>query len=542
MKALASVDRRLQMQRRQQQIMIVWSRTGRSRCLRKNSSWLSSQLAPASVQLNVEPLHQPHLARLHLRPSSSPAIISARFFSASPASKELTPTSSDVPATRDSDETTAVAAYRPIDFKASAKIEGEESQVAIVQLNPGECLRAESGAMLFMTPSIDMNTHLAGASSAFRRMLTGQNVFLTDFTCNDQPGTVGLGTDFPSKIIRLSLSDLPNHSLICQRGAFLASNPTVDIQMEFTKSLKAGFFGGQGFVLQKLTTTDASHDNDVLIKAGGTLVTKDLADGESIRVTSGSIVAFESTIDYDVQMMPGIKNVMFGGEGLFVTRLTGPGRVWLQGMPADRMIAEIARRVPAGMGLGVPIGMGGGGSTGADGAEGDKAGGAGADGPETSEDMVAASDAAIDADRQATVATSGMMDSSSSDRDIDADSPSALFGDAAPDNAAAGKSTPSDSDDSMFGSTSTSSSEPTFGDDASFSSSSSEPSFDDTSFSSSSDDSSLGKDISDGELFDDTTTSGFGEGDVGGAAEQVQETGSSIFSMLWDLFTGGSDD
>lgn len=418
--------------------------------------------------------------------------------------------------------------------------------MAIVQLHPGECLRAESGAMLFLTPSIEMNTHLAGALSAVRRMLTGQNVFLTDFTCNNEPGTVGLGTDFPSKIIRLSLSDLPNHSLICQRGAFLASNPSVDIQMEFTKSLKAGFFGGQGFVLQKLTTTDVSHDNDVLIKAGGTLVTKELADGESIRVTSGSIVAFESTVDYDVQLMPGIKNVMFGGEGLFVTRLTGPGRVWLQGMPADRMIAEIARRVPAGMGLGIPIGMGGGSgeTAGADGAEGDGAGGAGTDGPETSEDMVAASDAAINADRQATVATSGMMDSSSSDNSsIDADSPSALFGDAAPDNAAAGKATPSDSDGSMFDSTSTSSSEPTFGDDASFaSSSSSEPSFDDTSFSSSSDDSSFGQDISDGELFDDTTTSDLSGDDVGDAAEQVQETGSSIFSTLWDLFTGGGDD
>ena len=194
-----------------------------------------------------------------------------------------------------------------IDFSVSAKIEGEESQIAKVKLRPGETLRAESGAMLFMTHGVEMSTDLHGASSAFSRMMTGQNVFLTDFTYrgDKDSGTVGLGTDFPSKILRLTLSDYPNSTLIAQRGAYLASNPSVDIQMEFTKSLSAGFFGGQGFILQKM-----SGQGDVLVKAGGTLVEKELAEGETIRVTSGSIVAFTSTVDYDIQMMPGIKNAM----------------------------------------------------------------------------------------------------------------------------------------------------------------------------------------------------------------------------------------
>jgi uncharacterized protein (TIGR00266 family) len=344
-------------------------------------------------------------------------------------------------------------------------------------------------------------------------MLTGQNVFLTDFECTDKPGTVALGTDFPSKILRLDLQDMPEQSLICQRGAFLASNPSVEISMELTKSLSAGFFGGQGFVLQRL-----SGEGDVLVKAGGTLVTKDLNPGERLRVTSGSIVAFQTTIDYDVQMMPGIKNAMFGGEGLFVTTLTGPGRVWLQGMPPDRMIAEIARRVPGkGLGFPIPIGMGGmGGSSGGEAAED-------AGGEESGEEMVAATDASVDADRQATVASSGLGDAGADD----SSSPGALFGDAAAPESAENATDATFGDD--FSSTTTS--EPSFA-DTSFSSSE-ETSFDDGSFSSEDFDSG---DFNDGEIFDDGTASDMAE-QASGLAEQASEQGSSILSTLWSMFT-----
>eukprot|EP00339_Tiarina_fusa_P009971 CAMPEP_0117077800 /NCGR_PEP_ID=MMETSP0472-20121206/54837_1 /TAXON_ID=693140 ORGANISM="Tiarina fusus, Strain LIS" /NCGR_SAMPLE_ID=MMETSP0472 /ASSEMBLY_ACC=CAM_ASM_000603 /LENGTH=476 /DNA_ID=CAMNT_0004804245 /DNA_START=103 /DNA_END=1533 /DNA_ORIENTATION=- len=417
-----------------------------------------------------------------------------------------------------------------IDFSISAKIEGEESQVAMVQLRPGETLRAESGAMLFMTHGVEMNTDLQGASAAFSRLMTGQNVFLTDFTYNGEKGqgTVGLGTDFPSKILRLSLEDYPGSTLICQRGAYMASNPSVDISMEATKSLSAGFFGGQGFILQRL-----SGAGDVLVKAGGTLVEKDLEEGETLRVTSGSIVAFTGSVDYDIQMMPGVKNAMFGGEGLFVTKLTGPGKVWLQGMPADRMIAEIARRVPSGgPGIGIPIGMGGGGGAG-EGAEGAAEGGEGAaDVPESGEEMVAATDQAIDADRQTTVASSGMAG------DVDADSPSALYGDAAPqDDASSSAASPADdpfassADDSMSKETTFSDDNTAFTDETNFSD---ETSFSDTEFQPDQEESSFwGSD-------DQTKTDVFdsGSGDGGGD----EEGGSSIISTLWDIFMGGDDD
>ena len=312
-----------------------------------------------------------------------------------------------------------------------------------------------------------------------------KNIFLTDFTYNGtSSGTVALGTDFPSKIIRLSLED-HGGSLIAQRGAYLASNPSVDIQMEFTKTMTAGFFGGQGFILQRLV-----GEGDVLIKAGGTLVERTLEPGEVLRVTSGSIVAFEPSVQYDIQMMQGVKNVMFGGEGLFVTSLTGPGRVWLQGMPADRMIAEIASRVPAGGGIGpvIPIGgMGGG-------------------------ESVPPVDGPIDAGAPDTGAigeeTAAAMDDGASDT-----IPNSLEG----DTSSTFDNTISDSETFQ---------ETTFTDDgADFI----EPTFDDdvTSFDS-------GEDTFND--FMDDSTEIFESG--GAAAEEAAEAGSNLLKTLWDIFTG----
>jgi uncharacterized protein (TIGR00266 family) len=433
-----------------------------------------------------------------------------------------------------------------IDFRIAAKVEGEESHVATIELQPGEILRAESGAMLYMTQGVVMETKMAGASAAFTRMLTGQNVFLTDFHYdgtgstpgNTSSGTVCLGTDFPSKIMRFNLQECPNGNLICQRGAFLAGNPSVNIEMEFTKSFSAGFFGGQGFVLQKL-----SGEGDVLVKGGGTVVNKELKDGETLRVASGSIVAFESTIEYDVAMMPGIQNAMFGGEGLFVTTLKGPGKAWLQGMPADRMIAEIARRIPGpgiGMGMPIPMGMGGGGAdaggvaagAGADEAASGAGAEAGADATSSSgEGMVDPTDAAVNADRQATVASSGV----SSPDSVEADSPSALFGDAASEDTGMSPSPDSNKmdDDSSFATEST---EPTFTDDdfsSSSSSSQGETAFEDDAFK---DEFSDNESFQDGGLFDDTTTST--EGFESGGAD---EEGSGMLRMLWDFVTGNDD-
>ncbi|CAJ1966748.1 unnamed protein product [Cylindrotheca closterium] len=465
-------------------------------------------------------------------PLTPQAPYQCRSLSSTPPSSSSS--SSSVPAKTPEEEENLPAI--PIDFQVAANIEGEESQIATITLRPGETLRAEAGAMLYMTQGIEMSTELHGASQAFSRMMTGQNVFLTEFRYHGQDsGTVGLGTDFPSKIVRLSLQDYPDSTIICQRGAYLASNPSIDIEMAYTKRLTTGFFGGQGFILQKLF-----GEGDVLVKAGGTLVTKDLEEGETLRATCGSIVGFTSTIDYDIEMMKGVKNVMFGGEGLFVATLKGPGRVWLQGMPPDRMIGEIARRVPAGgVGPFIPIpGMGGGGGGEAAGdadagTAGDVAAGAAAGealGDATPEEMVASTDAAIDADRQATVASSG----------VDSESPSALFGDAAGD----------DASNSTLGSTNTTepASSSTFGDDSfasetSFADSGSnettfgdEPMFTDddaTNFSASDDFGQSGEDFFGGDS-SQTTTDVFDS-----VSESVdQDTGSGIISTLWDMFMG----
>jgi uncharacterized protein (TIGR00266 family) len=260
---------------------------------------------------------------------------------------------------------------RPIDFDIGSKVEGNESQILTVALEPGQVLRAESGAMMYMTDGVQMNTTSGGGlSSGFQRMLTGQNFFISDYSYEGEPGTVGhvaLGTDFPSKIVRLTLEEYGG-KIVCQKGALLCASHTVDIQMEYSKNMSTGFFGGEGFVLQGL-----SGEGDVFVKAGGTLIRRDLKEGEQLRISSGCLVAFTNGVDYDVQMVKGFANVFAGGEGLFMTTLTGPGVVWLQGQPAQRMISEIARRVPSGGGisLGIPIG-GAGTSGGGDESSGDE--------------------------------------------------------------------------------------------------------------------------------------------------------------------------
>jgi uncharacterized protein (TIGR00266 family) len=401
----------------------------------------------------------------------------------------------------------------PIEFSISSKIEGEESQIATITLKSGETLRAESGSMLYMTQGVEMATSLQCTSSAFQRMMTGQNVFLTDFTYNIDndnkrgEGTVALGTDFPSKIIRLSLDDYSGR-LIAQRGAYLASNPSVDIQMEFTKRMTAGFFGGQGFILQRLI-----GEGDVLIKAGGTLVERYLDDGEVLRVSSGSISCFETSISYDVQMMQGVKNVMFGGEGLFITTLTGPGRVWMQGMTPDRMIAEIAARVPAGSsGFGpiipMPIGgMGVAGDTGGGEAEGTSIdGAAGVPGDVTGNPDVVDSENEQD--------TTDATDSATT-----ADDPYANTNIDDNNNFQEITFTNDSFDETAFA-------EPTLSDNQT------------TSFSTNDDEGIFGQQDGSGDLFDDSTEildTGFSEAPI----EEAAEAGSSILSTLWDIFTGG---
>ena len=315
-------------------------------------------------------LGRPFAASMLLRISSlsSRQLAATRFFPAfyssqGDAGSSLPQTTSTTNSLTSKD---GVVAQTQIDFDLAAKIEGNESQILTVQLEPGQVLRAESGAMMYMTEGVTMNTTTGGGLSAgFQRMLTGQNFFISDYTYEgNEKGTVALGTDFPSKIQRLNVNEYGG-KIVCQKGALLCASHAVDVSMEFTKSFSAGFFGGEGFVLQALT-----GEGDVFVKAGGTLIRRDLREGENLRIASGALVAMSKYVSYDVQQIKGFGNIFAGGEGLFMTTLSGPGVVWLQGQPVQRMISEIVRRVPTG-GPGVVIPMGVPGSGGGSANEGE---------------------------------------------------------------------------------------------------------------------------------------------------------------------------
>ena len=226
-------------------------------------------------------------------------------------------------------------------------IHGESMQFVDIVLDPGETVVAEAGMMMYMTDGIDFKTRMGDGSdagvmgklwSAAKRAVTSESLFLTHFT-NESGGEahVAFAGPYPGQIVPVHLSEIEG-DLICQRDAFLCAARGTQISVAFTKRLGAGFFGGEGFVLQKL-----SGDGQAFLHAGGAVIEHRL-EGQKVRVDTGCLVAFESGIDYDVQLAGGLKSMMFGGEGLFLTTLRGRGRVWLQSLPfsrlADRVLAN----------------------------------------------------------------------------------------------------------------------------------------------------------------------------------------------------------
>ncbi|KAG5188076.1 tryptophan RNA-binding attenuator protein-like domain-containing protein [Tribonema minus] len=252
----------------------------------------------------------------------------------------------------------------------AAKIEGNETQVLTVELQRGQRLRAEAGNLIYMTEGVVMDTSTGGGvGKALSRVITGQSVMVTDFFLeptsrrtssghDSRVGQVCLGTSMPAKILRLPLADFGG-SVVCQRGAFLAGSDTIDISTEVTRPM-AGLFGGEGFVLQRL-----SGEGDAFVSACGHVMRRDLKSGEVLRVTAGSLVCFSSTVDYGVTTAGGLKNIVFGTDGVFLATLTGPGTVYLQGMPFDRLVRAIGKALPQNA-SGMPVppiiipGMGGG--------------------------------------------------------------------------------------------------------------------------------------------------------------------------------------
>jgi uncharacterized protein (TIGR00266 family) len=246
---------------------------------------------------------------------------------------------------------------------------GDDLQAVIVTLDPGETVIAEAGAMMFMEQGIEMNTtldpnrHGGGVLgkmfSGARRVLSGDTFFVTTFANASGGRTrVAFSSHFPGKIKPVNLLEWGG-TIIAQKDSFLCAPKGTQVDIAFTKRIGAGFFGGEGFILQRI-----SGDGVAVLHASGALWEKTLAPGETLRVDTGCIVAMESQVSYDIQLVPGIKTALFGGEGLFFALLTGPGKIMLQTMPFSRLVDRILAAAPRAGGRqvqeGGPLGLAGG--------------------------------------------------------------------------------------------------------------------------------------------------------------------------------------
>ncbi len=225
---------------------------------------------------------------------------------------------------------------------------GEEMQFVEIELDPYETVIAESGSFMMMEDGIQMTTLFGDGSSgdqgglwgkvlsAGKRLITGESLFMTAFTHGGSgKKKVSFASPYPGKIIPIDLTDYEG-KVICQKDAFLCAAKGVSVGIEFSRKLGRGFFGGEGFIMQKL-----EGDGMAFLHAGGTIIEKKLLLGETLRVDTGCLVAFTREVDYDIEMVKGIRNMFFGGEGLFFARLQGPGTVWIQSLPFSRLADRV---------------------------------------------------------------------------------------------------------------------------------------------------------------------------------------------------------
>ena len=239
------------------------------------------------------------------------------------------------------------------------KIVGEDLQFVEVELDPRESVVAEAGAMMYMTPGIEMETIFGDGSGtqkagimgallgAGKRLLTGESLFMTVFT-NTGGGLahVAFAAPYPGRILAMDLKQLGGE-LICQKDSFLCAAKGISIGIAFQRKIGVGLFGGEGFIMQRL-----QGDGLAFVHAGGMLHQLQLKPGETLRVDTGCLVALQPSVTYDIQMVGGVKTALFGGEGLFFATLTGPGHVWLQSLPFSRLADRIAKAIPGVTGAG----------------------------------------------------------------------------------------------------------------------------------------------------------------------------------------------
>jgi len=234
------------------------------------------------------------------------------------------------------------------------EIKGSEMQFVEIELDPGESAVAEAGAMMYKDAQIEMHAVFGDGSAqaggggfmdkllgAGKRLLTGESLFTTVFTHQGQgKARVAFGAPYPGNIIPVALPKVGG-TLICQKDSFLCAAKGVSIGIFFQKKILTGLFGGDGFIMQKL-----DGDGLVFVHAGGTVVSRQLSPGEVLHVDTGCVVAFEPSVQFDIQQAGGIKSALFGGEGLFFARLQGPGHIWLQSLPFSRLAGRMLQAAP----------------------------------------------------------------------------------------------------------------------------------------------------------------------------------------------------
>lgn len=220
------------------------------------------------------------------------------------------------------------------------EIKGDNLEVVRIILAPGDQIYAEAGKMVYKTPEVEWRTAMRGKGLAgkliggLKSKLTGESLFFTHFTCQAESGEVGFAGDFPGRIRPLHLGS--QQSVLVQKDGFVAAESSVHLDIAFTKKLGAGMFGGEGFVLQRLRGPGTAF-----IHAGGDFVEFDLGAGETLQADTGSVVCFDDSVTYSIQMAGGIKTSLFGGEGLFLATLTGPGKAVLQSLTLAKLRREL---------------------------------------------------------------------------------------------------------------------------------------------------------------------------------------------------------
>ena len=222
------------------------------------------------------------------------------------------------------------------------EIRGGEFPVVICNLNDGEAMITERGSMVWQTPNIAMETRGGGVGKMFARAFSGDSMFQNIYTARGS-GTIAFGTSFPGRIIPMQIG--PGREIVMQKRSFLASTPGVKLEVIFNKKLGAGLFGGEGFIMQRL-----SGEGLAFVEIDGDVFETELASGEELIADTGNVAAFESSVQMDIRQVPGLKNKLLGGEGLFNTLLTGPGKVWLQTMPISGVAAVLRPYLPTGNG------------------------------------------------------------------------------------------------------------------------------------------------------------------------------------------------